>query len=98
MHKLMVTGGCGFIGSTLVRYMLERYPDYQVLVYDKLTYAGNLDNLKDVAAQFADRYAVERGDIADAVRVDEMTQRYGIDTIINLAAETHVDRSLMDAS
>jgi len=98
MHKLMVTGGCGFIGSNLVRYMLERYPDYHVLVYDKLTYAGNLDNLKDVAARFADRYAFERGDIADAVRVDEMMRRYGIDTIINLAAETHVDRSLMDAS
>jgi dTDP-glucose 4,6-dehydratase len=98
MHKLMVTGGCGFIGSNLVRYLLQRYPDYHVTVYDKLTYAGNLDNLKDVAAQFADRYAFERGDIADAQRVDEVMQRYGIDTIINLAAETHVDRSLMDAS
>jgi dTDP-glucose 4,6-dehydratase len=98
MHKLMVTGGCGFIGSNLVRYLLQRYPDYHVMVYDKLTYAGNLDNLKDVAAQFADRYAFERGDIADAQRVDDVMQRYGIDTIINLAAETHVDRSLMDAS
>ena len=98
MHKLMVTGGCGFIGSNLVRYLLQRYPDYHVMVYDKLTYAGNLDNLKDVAAQFGDRYAFERGDIADAARVDEMMRRYSIDAIINLAAETHVDRSLMDAS
>ncbi len=98
MHKLMVTGGCGFIGSNLVRYLLQRYPDYHVMVYDKLTYAGNLDNLKDVAAQFGDRYAFERGDIADAARVDEMMHRYSIDAIINLAAETHVDRSLMDAS
>jgi dTDP-glucose 4,6-dehydratase len=98
MHKLMVTGGCGFIGSNLVRYLLQRYHDYHVMVYDKLTYAGNLDNLKDVAAQFGDRYAFERGDIADAARVDEMMRRYSIDAIINLAAETHVDRSLMDAS
>jgi dTDP-glucose 4,6-dehydratase len=104
MKKLMVTGGCGFIGSNFVRYVLQNHPDYHVLVYDKLTYAGNLDNLRDVAARWGDengrrgRYAFERGDIADAVHVDRVLQGHNIDTIVNFAAETHVDRSLMDAS
>lgn len=96
MKNLMVTGGAGFIGSNFVRYMLEKYPDYHVVVYDKLTYAGNLDNLKDVAEQFATRYAFEQGDIANAARVSEVITRYEVDTIVNFAAETHVDRSLME--
>jgi dTDP-glucose 4,6-dehydratase len=98
MRKLMITGGCGFIGSNFVRYVLQKYPTYQVLVYDKLTYAGNLDNLRDVEAQFGGRYAFEKGDIADAARVDEVVRQHGIDAIVNFAAETHVDRSLMEAS
>ena len=97
MKKLMVTGGAGFIGSNFVRHVLRTYPDVHVLVYDKMTYAGNLDNLKDVAEDYAERYSFERGDIADAARVDEVMQQYGIDTIVNFAAETHVDRSLMGA-
>ncbi len=96
MHNLMVTGGAGFIGSNFVRYMLEKYLDYHVLVYDKLTYAGNLDNLKDVATRFAGRYDFVKGDICDAALVREMVQAHDVDTIINFAAETHVDRSIMD--
>ncbi len=94
MRNLLVTGGAGFIGSNFVRYMLRRYPDYRVIVYDKLTYAGNLDNLKDVADD--SRYAFVRGDICDAAQVRETVRRYDVDTIVNFAAETHVDRSLMD--
>lgn len=96
MHNLMVTGGAGFIGSNFVRYMLERYPDYRVVVYDKLTYAGNLDNLQDVAERFAGRYSFVQGDICDAATVRETVQAHNVDTIINFAAETHVDRSIME--
>jgi len=96
MRNLLVTGGAGFIGSNFSRYVLQEYPDYHVVVYDKLTYAGNLDNLKDIVGEYPDRYAFEKGDIADAARVDEVVQAHGIDTIVNFAAETHVDRSLME--
>ena len=92
----MVTGGAGFIGSNFVRYMLDKYPDYYVVVYDKLTYAGNLDNLKDVAERFADCYAFVRGDICDAAKVRETIRAYDVDTVVNFAAESHVDRSIMD--
>ncbi len=94
MKNLLVTGGAGFIGSNFTRYMLEKYPDYRVTVYDKLTYAGNLENLKDVADN--PRYAFVQGDIADAARVDQVMREHAIDTIVNLAAETHVDRSLLE--
>ncbi len=96
MKRLMVTGGAGFIGSNFSRYLLERYPDYFVLVYDKLTYAGNPDNLKDLAEQFAGRYAFVQGDICDAAAVEEAVRAHRVDTIVNFAAETHVDRSIMD--
>ena len=96
MKNLMITGGAGFIGSNFVRYILENYPDYRVVVLDKLTYAGNLDNLKDVEDSFAGRYAFVQGDIADAAAVDAFMQAHEIDTIVNFAAETHVDRSLME--
>jgi len=96
MRNLMVTGGAGFIGSNFARYMLQEYPGYHVVVYDKLTYAGNLDNLSDIAGEYPDRYAFEKGDIADAARVDEVVQGHDVDTIVNFAAETHVDRSLME--
>ncbi|MCK4314760.1 MAG: dTDP-glucose 4,6-dehydratase [Anaerolineae bacterium] len=96
MHNLMVTGGAGFIGSNFVRYVLEKYPDYYVVVYDKLTYAGNLDNLKDVAERFTDCYAFVRGDICDAAKVRETIRAYDVDTVVNFAAESHVDRSIMD--
>lgn len=96
MHQLLVTGGAGFIGSNFVRWMLQQHPDLHVTVYDKLTYAGRLENLQDVAAAFGDRYAFRQGDICDASRVAEVIAEREVDTIVNFAAETHVDRSIMD--
>jgi dTDP-glucose 4,6-dehydratase len=92
----MVTGGAGFIGSNFTRTLLQTYPDYRVVVYDKLTYAGNLDNLLDVAEVFGDRYAFVKGDICDAEMVRSTVEEHEIDTIVNFAAATHVDRSLME--
>ncbi|MEA3336957.1 MAG: dTDP-glucose 4,6-dehydratase [Chloroflexota bacterium] len=94
MRNIMITGGAGFIGSNFVRYLLDKYPDYQVLVFDKLTYAGNLDNLLDVKND--PRYSFVQADICDADAVDQAMQTYSIDTIVNFAAATHVDRSLME--
>ncbi len=94
MKNLMVTGGAGFIGSNFVLYMLDKYDDYNIIVYDKLTYAGNLDNLLDVADD--PRYTFVKGDICDAIMVEDTIQQYEIDTIVNFAAETHVDRSIMN--
>ena len=94
MQNLMITGGAGFIGSNFVHYMLDKYPDYRILVYDKLTYAGNLDNLLNVRDD--PRYSFVQGDICDAAAVSEAIRGHDIDTIVNFAAETHVDRSIMD--
>lgn len=94
MKNLLVTGGAGFIGSNFVIYMLNKYPAYNVIVYDKLTYAGNLDNLLEVSDE--PRYHFVQGDICDATAVAQVIQQYDIDTIVNFAAETHVDRSIMD--
>jgi dTDP-glucose 4,6-dehydratase len=95
VKNLLITGGAGFIGSNFVHYILERYPEYRVVVFDKLTYAGNLNNLKDIADDR--RYAFVRGDICDAEAVDTALREYCIDTIVNFAAHTHVDRSIMNA-
>ncbi|GAB4476400.1 MAG: dTDP-glucose 4,6-dehydratase [Anaerolineae bacterium] len=94
MKNILVTGGAGFIGSNFVRYMLDRYEGYRLIVFDKLTYAGNLDNLRDVAAN--PRYAFVQGDIADREAVAAALRDHAIDTVVNFAAETHVDRSIMD--
>ena len=94
MKNLLVTGGAGFIGSNFVHLMLEKYDDINLVVYDKLTYAGNLDNLAPVAKD--PRYHFQHGDICDTDTVDRVMQQYKIDTIVNFAAETHVDRSLME--
>jgi dTDP-glucose 4,6-dehydratase len=94
MKNILITGGAGFIGSNFVHLMLEKYDDINVVVYDKLTYAGNLDNLAPVADD--PRYHFQHGDICDADTVDRVMQQHSIDTIVNFAAETHVDRSLME--
>ncbi|MEX1020183.1 MAG: dTDP-glucose 4,6-dehydratase [Litorilinea sp.] len=96
MKRMMVTGGAGFIGCNFVRLILEKYPDYQVTVYDKLTYAGRLENLEAVAAAYPDRYAFVQGDICDAAAVEQTLADHAIDTLVNFAAETHVDRSILD--
>ncbi len=94
MKNLLITGGAGFIGSCFVRLMLAKHPDIRVVVYDKLTYAGNLDNLKLVADD--PRYTFVRGDIADRASVGQALRAHNIDTVVNFAAETHVDRSILD--
>jgi len=94
LKNLLITGGAGFIGSNFVHHVLGKYPDYRVVVYDKLTYAGNLDNLRDVADD--PRYAFVQGDIREAEQVDQVMREHGIDAIVNFAADTHVDRSLME--
>lgn len=94
MKNLLVTGGAGFMGSHFVRYMLETYPSYQIVVYDKLTYAGRRENLASVEQNPA--FAFVQGDICDAQKLRETLQHYAIDTVVNFAAETHVDRSILD--
>ena len=94
MKNIMVCGGAGFIGSNFVLYMLRKYSEYEIVVFDKLTYAGNLDNLLEVSDE--PNYHFVKGDIGDASEVEETMGRFAVDTIINFAAETHVDRSIMD--
>ena len=94
MKNIMITGGAGFIGSNFVIHLLNKYPNYNILVYDKLTYAGNLDNLLDVSDD--PRYSFVRADICDAAAVARASEEHEIDTIVNFAAETHVDRSILD--
>jgi dTDP-glucose 4,6-dehydratase len=90
--KLLVTGGAGFIGSNFVQYILEKYPDYEVINLDALTYAGSLDNLKEVKNNR--RHKFVRGRIEDGKLVDKVME--GIDVVINFAAESHVDRSILE--
>jgi dTDP-glucose 4,6-dehydratase len=93
--KILVTGGLGFIGSNFIRYLLHKYPHYEIVNLDKITYAGNPANLTDLADN--PRYHFVRGDIADPQAVDKVMGQ-GCDAIINFAAETHVDRSIADAA
>ncbi len=94
MRTLLITGGAGFIGANFVHYMLNKYPEYTLVVYDKLTYAGNINNLKDVWDH--PRFAFVKGDICDRDTVERTVREYGVDTIVNFAAETHVDRSILE--
>ncbi|MBT2763301.1 dTDP-glucose 4,6-dehydratase [Paenibacillus sp. ISL-20] len=91
--KLLVTGGAGFIGSNFILYMMQQYPDYQIVNMDALTYAGNLENLKSVEGQA--NYSFVQADIADKTAVDRVFQQ-GIDVVVNFAAESHVDRSILE--
>lgn len=92
MKTILITGGAGFIGSHLVRHWVEKYPDTQVVNLDKLTYAGNLENLKDIESR--PNYTFEKGDIVDADHVKALFGKYRFDAVIHLAAESHVDRSI----
>lgn len=94
MRTILVTGGAGFIGSNFVRMVLDEHPDVRVVNLDKLTYAGNLENL----AGYQDRpgHVFVKGDICDSTLVTELVDKYGIDAIVNFAAESHVDRSLVE--
>jgi len=94
MQNILITGGAGFIGSNFVHYLLGKYQDYQVIVIDKLTYAGNLENLEPVAGD--PRYHFVKADICDADTVARTMNQFRIDTIVNFAAETHVDRSILE--
>lgn len=93
--KLLVCGGAGFIGSNFIQYVLSKY-DIRVVNFDKLTYAGNLDNLRSIEND--PRYTFEQGDICDFGRLDEVVQKHGVTHVINFAAETHNDRSVHDGA
>lgn len=92
--KLLVTGGAGFIGSNFVQHMLENHPDYEIINLDALTYAGNLENL--VAAEANPRYRFVRADIAEAAVLEGLMHEDSVDVVVNFAAESHVDRSILD--
>lgn len=91
--KLLVTGGAGFIGSNFVIYMLEQHPDYEIINVDALTYAGNLENLKSLESNT--RHTFVKADITDAAEMDRLIGQ-GVDVVVNFAAESHVDRSILE--
>src|ERR1700709_191827 len=91
---ILITGGAGFIGSHVVRLFVKKYPQYLIVNLDALTYAGNLENLRDVES--SPNYKFERGDIMDEKRITELFDQYDVDAVIHLTAESHVDRSILD--
>lgn len=93
-RTILVTGGAGFIGSHVVRLFVSKYPAYRIVNLDALTYAGNLENLKDI--ETSGNYVFEKGDITDEQRMTELFAEYSFDAVIHLAAESHVDRSILD--
>ncbi|MGF9891930.1 dTDP-glucose 4,6-dehydratase [Priestia megaterium] len=92
--NILVTGGAGFIGSNFVHHMIETYPEYSIVNYDALTYAGNLENLKDIEGY--DNYTFVKGDINNKELMDYLVKYHKIDVIVNFAAESHVDRSITE--
>jgi len=92
MKTILITGGAGFIGSHVLRTFVKKYSEYQIINLDKLTYAGNLENLKDVEKK--SNYKFIKGDIVDENFINDIFKKYNIDGIIHLAAESHVDRSI----
>lgn len=92
MKTILVTGGAGFIGSNFVRFMLDKYPDYRIINLDALTYAGNLENLKDIEDN--PNYTFVKADIREREKIKQIFETYGIDAVVNFAAESHVDRSI----
>ena len=92
--NILITGGAGFIGSHVVRRFVNNYPNYKIFNLDALTYAGNLENLKDIESK--ENYTFIKGNICDAILVDAIFQEKNIDIVIHLAAESHVDRSISD--
>ena len=93
-RNIIITGGAGFIGSHVVRLFVNKYPDYRIINLDKLTYAGNLANLKDIEDR--PNYVFVKADICDFAKMQELMTQYAVDGIIHLAAESHVDRSIKD--
>lgn len=93
-RKILVTGGAGFIGSHVVRLLVNKYPGYHIYNLDKLTYAGNLENLRDIEKR--ENYTFIKADITDAATIDHLFTAHGFDAVIHLAAESHVDRSISD--
>ena len=93
-RNILITGGAGFIGSHVVRLFVNKYPEYHIINLDKLTYAGNLANLKDIEGQ--PNYTFVKADICDFERIIQLFKQYNIDSVIHLAAESHVDRSIKD--
>jgi len=94
LKKLLITGGAGFIGSNFIHYIIKKYPEYKIINLDKLTYAGNLENLKDIENK--KNYKFIRGDICNRKVIDDIFKYNKIDAVINFAAESHVDRSIQD--
>jgi len=89
---ILITGGAGFIGSHVVRLFVNKYPNYKIVNLDKLTYAGNLENLRDIEDK--DNYIFEKGDIVEEGYVNDLFAKYNFDGVVHLAAESHVDRSI----